>query len=283
MNIQSMTGYGKGETDSFRVEIRSINHKNIDIKLSLPQYLYCHELDIKKEVKKRFLRGRIEVYVFKQEGEKRGLVLNRDLAREYFEAFKSLKEEFSITGDISLNNLASQRDIFVQEEVEVEFPKLLGALENALEELEKSRINEGVNLVNDIAGRIEILNNNLTSIKNRRKEIVAGAKAKLYERLKELLDDTPVDETRLIQETAVLIERSDITEEIVRAESHLGNIGNLTGEGGAVGKKIDFFIQEIRREVNTIGSKASDIDVIKQIVDMKSELEKIKEQVQNIQ
>lgn len=283
MKTQSMTGYGKGETDSFRVEIRSINHKNLDIKLSLPQYLYCHELDIKKEVRKRFQRGRFEVYVFKQEEGKRNLTLNMDVAREYFEALKSLKEELSIDGDISLDNIAAQRDIFLYEEKDIELPKLFDALGNALDELEKSRIDEGVVLVNDITGRIEILNKSLSSIKSRRKEFIEGAKARLYERLKEILENTPVDETRLIQETAVLIERSDITEEIVRAESHLIRIGELSLEGGAIGKKIDFFVQELRREVNTIGAKASDIDIIGQTVDMKNELEKIREQVQNIQ
>jgi uncharacterized protein (TIGR00255 family) len=283
MKTQSMTGYGKGETDSFRVEIRSINHKNLDIKLSLPQYLYCHELDIKKEVRKRFPRGRIEVYVFKQEEGKRNLTLNMDVAREYFEALKSLKEELSIDGDISLNNIAAQRDIFLYEEEDIELPKLFDALGNALDELEKSRIDEGVVLVNDITGRIEILNKYLSSIKGRRKKYIDVAKVRLFERLKELLENTPVDEIRLIQETAILIERSDITEEIVRAESHLIRIGELSLEGSAVGKKIDFFVQELRREVNTIGAKASDIDIIGQTVDMKNELEKIREQVQNIQ
>ena len=283
MKTQSMTGYGKGETDSFRVEIRSINHKNLDIKLSLPQYLYCHELDIKKEVRKRFPRGRIEVYVFKQEEGKRNLTLNMDVAREYFEELKSLKEELSIDGDISLNNIAAQRDIFLYEEEDIELPKLFDALGNALDELEKSRMDEGAVLVNDMSGRIEILNKCLSSIKSRRKEYIDGAKVRLYERLKEILENTPIDETRLIQETAILIERSDITEEIVRAESHLMRIGELSVEGGAVGKKIDFFVQELRREVNTIGAKASDIDIIRQTVDMKNELEKIREQVQNIQ
>ena len=283
MKTQSMTGYGKGETDSFRVEIRSINHKNLDIKLSLPQYLYCHELDIKKEVRKRFPRGRIEVYVFKQEEGKRNLTLNMDVARVYFKALKSLKEELSIDGDISLNNIAAQRDIFLYEEEDIELPKLFDALGNALDELEKSRTDEGVVLVNDMSGRIEILNKCLSSIKSRRKEYIEGAKVRLYERLKEILENTPIDETRLIQETAILIERSDITEEIVRAESHLIRIGELSVEGGAVGKKIDFFVQELRREVNTIGAKASDIDIIRQTVDMKNELEKIREQVQNIQ
>ena len=283
MKTQSMTGYGKGETDSFRVEIRSINHKNLDVKLSLPQYLYCHELDIKKEVRKRFQRGRFEVYVFKQEEGKRNLTLNMDVAREYFEALKSLKEELSIDGDISLNNIAAQRDIFLYEEEDIELPKLFDALGNALDELEKSRIDEGVVLVNDITGRIEFLNKYLSSIKSRRKEYIDVAKVRLFERLKELLENTPVDEIRLIQETAILIERSDITEEIVRAESHLIRIGELSVEGSAVGKKIDFFVQELRREVNTIGAKASDIDIIGQTVDMKNELEKIREQVQNIQ
>lgn len=283
MAIQSMTGYGKGENESFRVEIRSINHKNLDIKFSMPQSLYCHEMDLRKEVMKRFPRGRFEVYVFKQEGGKRNVTLNMNAAREYFEALLVLKEDLDIEEDISLEDITSHRDIFIYEERDIHLADLFDAIGTALDELEKSRMAEGSILVEDIASRIEALQDSLAIIKERRTKFIESARARLYERLKEILQQTPVDETRLIQEAAVLIEKTDIAEEIVRAGSHLRSIREQLQESGAVGKKMDFFTQELRREISTIGAKASDIDLINQTVLMRNELEKIREQVQNIQ
>jgi uncharacterized protein (TIGR00255 family) len=283
MKIQSMTGYGKGETAGFRVEVRSINHKNIDIQINAPDYLYSHEPDIKKEVKSRFARGRFDLYVFRQEGEKRTITLNRVLAREYYDVLMSLRDELALSDAISLSMIASQRDIFTKEQPEVALPELSDALTGALSELEDSRLREGEHLAADISGRIETLRDILNLIKERRSEFIKGAKKRLHERLKEYLENMPVDETRLIQETAILVERSDITEEIVRTEGHLESIAEVLAGGGTVGKKIDFYIQELRREVNTIGAKASEVDIIRNCVDMKNEIEKIKEQVQNIQ
>jgi uncharacterized protein (TIGR00255 family) len=179
--------------------------------------------------------------------------------------------------------IASQRDIFMQEQPEVALPELFDALAGALSELEDSRVREGEHLVTDVSGRIETLRGLLNLIKERRNDFIKGAQTRLLERLKEHLENVPVDESRLIQETAILIERADITEETVRTEGHLESIAKVLKDGGAVGKKIDFYVQELRREVNTIGAKASDVDLIRHCVEMKNEIEKIKEQVQNIQ
>lgn len=283
MNIQSMTGYGQGETSSFRVESRSVNHKHIDIQLSMPPFLFAFDPDIRKEVRNRFSRGRIEVYISMQQGKKSTTSLNVQLAKEYFKVLSSLKDELFLEDPITLNMVASQREIFTKEAPEIETSELFVALKSALTDLERSRCREAESLVQDIEVRVEALSSHLNRIKEKRHEFIAVAQGRLHERLKELLGDVPIDDTRLIQETAVLVERSDITEETVRAESHLGSFSGLIQEGGTIGKKADFLIQELRREVNTIGAKASDVDIVHLVVDMKNELEKIREQVQNIQ
>jgi len=283
MQIQSMTGFGKGAAGNFKVEIRSVNHKNLDIQLSIPAYMYSYEPEIKKLVKNRFQRGRIDIYMTRQEGDGRKLTLNTFSAKKYYDVFVSLKEELSLSGNVSLELLASQKDIFLMDEPVVEVSEFYDALDMALKGLEETRIEEGRNLAEDISGRIESLNKRLIVIDNKRTEVIAGAKEALLQRLKELLGDTPIDESRIIQETAVLIERSDITEEIVRTRSHLKGFEGLLKSEDPSGKKMDFIIQELRREVNTIGSKTSDVEITENVIEMKHELEKIREQAQNLQ
>lgn len=283
MKIQSMTGFGKGAAGNFKVDIRSVNHKNLDIQLSIPPYMYSYEPAIKKSVKQRFQRGRIDIYMPRQEGDGRKLTLNASAARKYYEALVSLKEELSLTDNVSLELLALQKDIFLMDEPVIESAEFFTALDMALRELEESRIEEGRHLADDIRGRLALLNKYLNSIESKRAEVISGAKAALLERLKELLDNTTIDESRIIQEAAIIIERSDITEEIVRAGRHLKSFEELLGSDDPSGKKMDFIIQELRREANTIGSKTSDFETAENVIEMKHELEKIREQAQNIQ
>jgi len=245
--------------------------------------MYSYEPEIKKLVKQRFQRGRIDIYMPRQEGDGRKLTLNASAARKYYDALVSLKEELSLSDNVSLELLASQKDIFLMDEPVVEAAEFYDALDRALKELEETRIEEGRHLAEDVIGRIVSLNKYLTVIDNKRAEVIAGAKAALFERLKELLDNTPIDESRIIQETAILIERSDITEEIVRARSHLKSFEGLLKSDDPSGKKMDFIIQEIRREANTIGSKTSDLEISENVIEIKHELEKIREQAQNLQ
>ncbi len=283
MQPQSMTGYGRGEAGNFRVEIRSSNHKNIDIHINVPSYLFSFDPEIRKMVKRRFSRGRIEIYVHRQDTDNVKLKVNKSLAREYYNALVSLKEELSISDDVGIDIIASQRDIFLLDAPEINADEFYNALEIALEELEKTRIGEGKNLADDIEERIRMLNRYIKRIEDKREEVAAGAQQRLYDRIKELLGDVPVDESRIIQETAILVEKSDITEEIVRIKSHLNQFEEVLKSGNIIGKKMDFFIQELRREVNTTGSKSQDVKIATNVVEMKHELEKIKEQIQNLQ
>jgi uncharacterized protein (TIGR00255 family) len=283
MQPQSMTGYGRGAAGNFKVEIRASNHKNLDIQINVPYYLFSHEPEIRKQIKKKFNRGRIDVYVPRSEDGIVRMKVNKPLAREYFNALVSLREELSIKDEIGIEVLASQRDIFLMDDPEIDAADLYKAVDEAMEELEKTRIEEGRNLISDIRDRIGLLKKHLASVESSRTDFVHGARQRLQDRLEELLGNAPIDESRLIQETAILIDRSDITEEIVRAKSHIESFGNTLISNDTVGKKLDFMVQELRREINTIGSKAQEIEIINSVVEMKHELEKIKEQIQNLQ
>ncbi|HDH05126.1 MAG TPA: YicC family protein [Nitrospirae bacterium] len=283
MTPQSMTGYGRDISGKFRVEIRSSNHKNLDVQINAPSYLFSCEPGIKKIVKKKFSRGRIEIYVRKQEEDNVKLKVNKPLAREYYNALVSLRDELSISDNIKIDILASQRDIFLADEPEIDVSGFYATLEAALEELNKTRVEEGENLIHDITERIRLIEQYTANIEQNRAEFTAVARERLQERLKEFLGDLQIDEHRLIQETAILVEKSDITEEIVRIKSHMGHFEQTLKSADTIGKKLDFIIQELRREINTIGSKAQDFGIANNVVEVKHELEKIREQIQNLQ
>ena len=283
MQPQSMTGYGRSVGENIKIEVRSINHKNLDIHVSVPAFLFAYEGAVKKAVRNRFSRGRIDVNIVRPETDSVKVKINKSLAREYYNALNSLKDELSLSDDIGINVLAGYRDIFSMEE-EVEAGELNSTLEAALDDLQAMRIEEGNNLISDIRKRVELIYEFGANIENKRDSYVSETRQRLYERLQEFLADTSIDDDRLVQEAAILVEKTDITEEIVRIKSHLEHLGGLIETSGdAVGKKLDFIVQELRREVNTIGSKARDAEISTQVVEMKYELEKIKEQAQNLQ
>ena len=272
-----------GEAGGLKVEVRSTNHKGLHIQVNLPSYLYYYEPEIRNLVKERFHRGYIEIFFSSQNIDGTKLKINKTLAKGYYEALVSLKQELSITEEIGLNVLAQQRDIFTVEETEVDIPAFRQALEAALDDLKKMRLKEGKNLVDDIVLRIHSLDNNISQIEDNRMEFVMNAKAALAEKLKSLIGNILIDDSRLMQEVAILVERSDITEEIVRTKSHLKHMEDVFLKSDVVGKKAGFLVQEVHRELNTIGSKAPGIEISSLLVEMKYEIEKIREQIQNLQ
>ena len=278
-----MTGYGRGVSGSFKIEAKSSNHKNIDIHVNLPYYLFSYETEIRKLVKKKLHRGRIDVYVPKQDIEGIKLNVNRSLAKEYYNALTSLKEELSIKEEIDIKLIASQRDIFFMDDPEVNTDELYKAVELAIDDLIKSRSDEAKELIADISERVNLLHQYLKAIEDQRQDFISSARDRLHDRIKELLDDSDVDEARLIQEVAYLIEKSDITEEIVRIKSHLKHFEEILMSGDTIGKKLDFMVQELRREINTISAKVQDVGISTKAVESKHELENIKEQIQNLQ
>ncbi len=278
-----MTGYGLGTSGNFKVEIRSSNHKNLDIQVNIPYYLFSYEADIKKIVKQRFSRGRIEILVPRQALDNIKMKVNMPLAREYFRALTTLKDELSISDTIGINLLAAQRDVFMVDEPEIDISGFNEALEKAVDDLDRTRKEEGRNLVADMTERLLLVETYTEKIEQIRADFTATAVDRLRERLSEFLGDMQIEESRIIQEAAILVEKADITEEIVRIKSHLNLFRETLSAGGTIGKKLDFIIQELRRETNTIGSKAQTFEIANNVVEIKHELEKIREQVQNVQ
>jgi uncharacterized protein (TIGR00255 family) len=292
--IKSMTGYGKAERTgeegrTLIVEIRSVNHRYGEITIRLPRHCYPFEQEVKKVVAERLKRGKIEVSI--QEERSGGVTmapaLNLTLARGYLEAYRTLKNELVLDGEPSLSLIAAQRDVFVMREEaagEEELQSLLMAtVRHAVSVHEEMRKREGVALLEDFLSRRAVLTKLMDQIEKRAPAVVAEHAVRLKERLRQLLGDTTLDEARLLQEVALMADRSDISEEIVRFASHLQQFDEALTCGEPVGRKMDFLLQEMNREVNTIGSKANDGTLASLVVELKAELEKIREQVQNIE
>lgn len=286
--IRSMTGFGKGEAGGFVMEMRSVNHKYLDLSLKLPRDLYPLEGRLKKAVSEKFSRGRIDIYITRggQEEVLRALRLNSSLVKQYIELFSELKDTYGLRGEVDLNLLASFKDIVSETEEAADIEEVWAVLEKALDDamasLDSMRAQEGLALAADIKGRAALIAANLDMVEKKAPTVVTEYQAKLKERVGRLAAGIELDADRLLQEVAFYAERCDITEEIVRARSHIAQFGRFF-EGGPVGRKMEFLVQEINREVNTIGSKASDQEIAHRVVDMKSELEKIREQIQNIE
>jgi len=292
--IKSMTGYGKaertgGDGSTLIVEIRSVNHRYGEITIRLPRHCYPYEQEVKKTVAERLKRGKIEVSI--QEERAGGVsmtpTLNLTLAHGYLEAFRTLKKELCLDGEPTLPLIASQRDVFVMREEgagEEELQHLLMAtVRHAVSVHEEMRKREGTALLEDFLNRRATLTRLMDQIEKRAPAVVAEHAVRLRERLRQLLGDTTLDEARLLQEVALMADRSDISEEIVRFMSHLQQFDEALTCGEPVGRKMDFLLQEMNREVNTIGSKANDAFLASLVVELKAELEKIREQVQNIE
>lgn len=278
-----MTGYGSGAVGGFKVEIRSFNHRNLDIRVNVPSSLYSYEPEIRNLIKEKFHRGHIEIFVPEAGGDNIRLRINKHLAKEYYQALVSLKDELSIPDNVGINVLALQKDIFSVEESEVDISIFREALQAALNDLKKMQMEEGKKLADDIMKRIHFLNTHVPRIEDKRMGVITNAKTRLTEKLKDLLGNILIDDSRLIQEAAILVERTDITEEIVRIKSHLKHMEDVLRFGGAIGKKVDFFAQELHRELNTISSKGADAEISVLVIEMKHEVEKIREQIQNLQ
>jgi len=291
--IKSMTGYGRVETicqgKSIVVEAKSVNHRFLEVFLRTPSSLSPLEMEYKKKITERFKRGRIEAFIkFEGEGADVSKVnLNMEIARDYFDVLSRLKQEFNLQTPISLKTLASFRDIFTPPSETQLGPEFLNQVEKtfleSLEMLGNMRQEEGLAMFKDMQVRLEAITGILENIKLRAPQVVCEYQKRLSERIKELTDGFAMDDARLAQEVAIMAERTDITEEIVRMHSHIGQFEMLLQSDGTEGKKIDFLLQEMNREINTIGSKASDVEITRQVIEVKSELSKLREQAQNIE
>jgi uncharacterized protein (TIGR00255 family) len=281
--IQSMTGFGASEKDGFRVEIRSLNHRFIDISLKLNPLLMEHEIPMRNILKKRFSRGKFDVSVSMTDDGKAMFRLNTGLAKKIYEGLNNLKSELSIPGTIGIESLLHYKELLISERGEYNVGSLYDSFNEAISQLERMRVDEGRALSEDILNRVGKLESIKDEIVALSPKVVDECKRRFHERLKELLGDLEYDKNRMLQEIAILIEKTDITEEFTRIENHIKQFRKVILSDDTIGKRLDFLLQELNREANTIASKANNYRISSIIIEMKNEIEKIREQVQNIQ
>lgn len=290
----SMTGFGRGEYKDddyyFLVECKTINHKYSDINVRLPRKISFLEDKIRNLVKDYVKRGRVDLYIKLDllGSEDVNLKFDEALATQYVNILKQIKDKFDLVDDISVMNIAKFPDVVKSEEKEEDedllWSMLRKALEEALRKLKEMRSEEGKKLSDDIIMRCDLLKNYIEEIEKYSYNVVIDYKEKLNVRISEMLENPSIlDENRLAQEVAIYADKSSITEEIVRFRSHIDQLKKTVVKNDSIGRKIDFLIQEMNRETNTIGSKSSDLNITNLVVEVKSELEKIREQIQNIE
>jgi len=292
--IRSMTGYGRGDVrnaaGNISLEMRSVNNRYLDVQVKLPRSLNALEPRIRKEVQEGFSRGRVDVFITRSGADANPFkfTVDHERAQQYIGALNELKARFSLPGEVDLALLNALPDIIGKEEITEDLETLWTSLANGLRQavgaLRSMREQEGASLARDIIGRLDAIEALIETVRARTPQTVELARKRMTESLEKLLKDPP-EPARLAQEIAILAERTDVTEEITRLGSHMGQFRAMVKGSGAepVGRKLDFLIQEMGREVNTIASKALDAEISLQVVTMKAELEKIREQVQNIE
>jgi len=278
-----MTGYGSAEKEGFKVEVRSLNHKFLDISVRMPSFLMEYEIAIRKILKDSFDRGKMDVAVSLTEKRQKKVKVNTDMAREMYNAFTSLQQELDLPGSPDISFFSGFRELILTEESETNAGALLEALQEAVLKVDDMRKGEGAALQKELKQRLEIVKEKRGSIELVSQGMVAASKEKLSKKISELMQGAPLDETRMMQEIAFIAQKGDISEELARLGSHVGQFGTFLSSDAPVGRRLDFLCQEMNREANTIAAKVDDIDIINLTLDIKSELEKLREQVQNIQ
>ena len=291
--MKSMTGYGRClETVNgreFTVEIRSVNNRYLDCSVKLPRSLSFAEDAVKQAVKNSISRGKVDVFVtLRSEGGLEAQVtLNTAMVEGYLAAMKQMADAYGVRDDISVSLLSRMNDVFAVEKPQVDEEQLLsdlmGVVNKALESYDAMRSTEGLALENDLRSRGNTILDLVSQVESGNAQTVIDYRTRLENKLKEVLANTSIDESRILTEAAIFADKVAVDEETVRLRSHLEQMNHMLTTGGAIGRKLDFLLQEMNRETNTIGSKCSDVKLARIVVDMKAELEKIREQTQNIE
>ncbi|MGI6555510.1 MAG: YicC/YloC family endoribonuclease [Bacillota bacterium] len=292
--LRSMTGYGRAqyadeEGIKVTVEIKSVNHRFLEPVVKLPRKYSLLEERVKELIRSHLYRGRIDVWIGIEELSKKcgTLKVDKDLAMDYYKSLKDLAETLGIPHEITIYELSCLEGVISLEEQEVDleqvWQKIEGPLKEAIEQLVAMRENEGERLKEELENRAEILYGIVADIEARAPLVVEAYKNRINERISSLAEDVEIDPNRLAAEVAIYAEKSDITEEVVRFRSHLSQLEESILSNEPVGRKMDFLMQELHRETNTIGSKSPDLTISQKVVDAKSEIEKMREQVQNVE
>ena len=291
--VKSMTGYGRAEDTlngcTITVELRSVNNRYLDCNVRMPRlYLFAEET-IKSRVQNTISRGKVDVFVTLDStgGEQVQVSVNQPLADGYYAALTQLAERYGLSKDISVSLLSRFPDVLLaekaEEDVEQRAQDICSVLDRALADFDQMRTREGARLETDVLSRAARIEELVGKVEERSPQTVAEYRAKLEARMNEVLSNTQLDPARILTEAAIFADKVAVDEETVRLRSHIGQLRHMLEQGGATGRKLDFLIQEFNREANTIGSKCSDIDIARHVVDIKAEIEKIREQIQNME
>lgn len=292
--IRSMTGFGHGEVSNDKnqkvtVEMKSVNHRYCDISLKLPKKLAMFEANIRNIMKEYASRGKIDIYVSYEDLSETAVSLhyNQAMAEEYMQVFKKMQEDFNIETKITAEALAKYPEVVTIEEVqqdeEVWWELLEAALRQAAEKFVETRTIEGANLKRNLLGKLDQMAADVTFIEERSPQIIAEYRSKLEEKVKEFLEDSTIEENRIAAEVTLYADKIAVDEEIVRLQSHISSMTDVLESDESIGRKLDFMAQEMNREANTILSKSSDVDLADHAIELKTNVEKVREQIQNIE
>lgn len=291
--IRSMTGYGRAvhhvNGREITVEVRSVNNRYLDCNVKLPRIYSFAEDRVKQLVKEYVTRGKVDVYitVVHTTGEEVKISLNKPVLEGYLTAMQRIAADYPVRDDVSVTALSRLPDVFLLEKPDVDeearAEEILQTLSDALQQYNSMRTTEGAALEQDLRNRSQTILELVEKVEARSPVTVAEYRTRLYNKMQEILSSTTIDESRILTEAAVFADKVAVDEETVRLRSHLNQLDKMLSDGGVIGRKLDFLLQEMNREANTIGSKGNDLEQARTVVDIKAELEKIREQIQNIE
>ena len=291
--IKSMTGFGRCEVQEadrkITVEMKSVNHRYLDVNIKMPKKLNFFEAAMRNELKNYIQRGKVDIFITYEDYTESKVCVkyNKELAAEYLKYLNQMSEEFGLDNDIRVSALSRYPEIFTMEEQTIDEEALWQLLDRAIkgaaEGFVETRIKEGENLKNDLCEKLDGMLAHVDFITERSPEIIAEYKQKLTDKVKELLEDTKIDESRLLMEVTIFADKVCVDEELVRLRSHIEATKDALIKGGSIGRKLDFIAQEMNREANTILSKSSDLEISNRAIELKTEIEKVREQIQNIE
>ena len=291
--IKSMTGFGRSEivkgNRKISVEIKSVNHRYLEAGIKMPKKLNVFESRMRDLLKKYATRGKIDIFInYEDDSENQvNLKFNQNIADEYMDIFNNMSEKYNLKNDMTVGGLARFPEVITMDEVQEDEEELWHFIEEAmkaaLEQFVNTRILEGENLKKDLLGKLDHMEELVTFVEKRSPEIMKEYRSKLESKVKELLGDTTIDESRIATEVIIYADKICVDEETVRLRSHIEHARKCLNEDGGIGRKMDFIAQEMNREANTTLSKANDIEISNAAIDLKTEIEKVREQIQNIE
>ena len=291
--IKSMTGFGRSEIvegdRKITVEMKSVNHRYLDVNIKMPKKLNFFEAAIRNELKNYIQRGKVDVFITYEDYTESNICVkyNKELAAEYMKYLAQMAQDFSLDNDVRVSALSRYPEVLSMEEQTVDeeelWQLLCKTLRQAAEGFVETRVREGENLKNDLVAKLDGMLEHVDFITERSPQIIGEYRQKLEEKVRELLEDAQIDESRLMMEVTIFADKVCVDEELVRLRSHIETTKDNLIQGGSIGRKLDFIAQEMNREANTILSKANDLEISNRAIELKTEIEKVREQIQNIE